>query len=81
MLEFPNAMEDLKELDPILYKWCIANGYEARYTSHGSFVYGDFGNGFREELPFQFFRAVSYAIMEGRGPSPNDIEDEEDEES
>lgn len=62
----PTAMEDLEVDDPVLYLYCIKNGYEVRYTGRGMYVYGCFGDGGEDEIPFEIFRPVSYAIMEGR---------------
>lgn len=62
----PTAMDDLKELDPVLYLWCVKNGYEIEYTNRGICAYGDFGDGIRDEIPFELFRSITYAILEGR---------------
>lgn len=63
----PSAMDDLQKQDPRLYAYCVQNGYEVQKSEHGLIVTG----GPDKDDPlncmgFELFRAITYAVWEGR---------------
>ncbi len=63
----PSAMDDLQEQDPRLYAYCLQNNYEVQKTDRGLFV----TDGPDPDDPLDFmsldlFRAINYAVWEGR---------------
>ena len=69
-VNYPSAMDELQKQDPRLYTYCLQNNYEVQKTRQGLFVTG--GPDPNDPLDFMsldLFRAITYAVWEGRESS------------